>query len=199
MPTETDRPNPRRRPLLKRLRQAKTEVVRLQATLGEEAATNAEGERPTMRGFKIAHVELRRELQVAQARVRRLKEKLREMPKRIPASGVKTLTKEKKLIVDALKMTAYQVETKLLGMLEGQYARTEDEGRTFLNAVFQTSGRLEVGTDELQVTLAAQSAPHRTKALVALCEQVNALGACFPGTSLRLRFAVEQPDEPLTP
>ena len=35
---EGDRPNPKRRPLEKELRQAKAEVARLQAALGEQAA-----------------------------------------------------------------------------------------------------------------------------------------------------------------
>jgi transposase len=58
-PPAGDRPNPQRRRVKKRLRQAKAEVVRLQAALGEEVESNEEGERPTMRGFKIAHAELR--------------------------------------------------------------------------------------------------------------------------------------------
>ena len=36
-----------------------------------------------------------------------------------------------------IKMTAYQVETELFRMLGDHYARTEDEGRTLLHAVFQ--------------------------------------------------------------
>ena len=198
VPSEADRPNPQRRPVMKRLRKAQAEVVRLQATLGEEAAANAEAERPTMRGFKIAHAELRRQLQGAEARVQRLKEKLWQLPRRIPASDLRTLKKEKRLLVDALKIIAYQIETKLLGMLQEHYARTEDEGRTLLQAAFQSCGRLEVRPDELRVTIAPQSSPHRTQALAALCERVNALSTCFPGTNLQLRLAVES-HEPLTP
>jgi transposase len=198
VPSEADRPNPQRRPVMKRLRQAQAEVMRLQAALGEEAAANAEAERPTMRGFKIAHAELRRQLQGAEARVQRLKEKLRQLPKRIPASDLRALKQEKRLIVDAIKIIAYQIETKLLGMLQEHYARTEDEGRTLLQAAFQSCGRLEVLPEELRVTIAAQSSPHRTQALAALCTHVNALGTCFPGTNLQLRLAVES-HEPLTP
>jgi len=188
---EGDRPNPKRRPVEKRLRQARAEVVRLQATLGEQAATNEESVRPTMRGFKIAHAELREQLREAEAKVSRLEQKLERMPKRIPASDLKVLKREKRYVVDAIKMTAYQIETELLEMLREHYLRTEDEGRTFLQAAFQSCGRLEVGPNELRVTLAAQSSPHRTRALAAVCEKVNALDTCFPGTNLRLHFAVE--------
>lgn len=195
---EGDRPNPKRRPVEKRLRQARAEVVRLQAALGEQAEANEERERPTMRGFKIAHAGLRAQLQAAEGSVSRLEQKLERMPKRIPASDVKVLKKEKRYVVDAIKMTAYQIETELLEMLREHYARTEDEGRTFLQSAFQSCGRLEVGANELRVTLAAQSSPHRSRALAALCEKLNALATCFPGTNLRLHFAVE-PHEPLIP
>jgi hypothetical protein len=195
---EGDRPNPQRRPVEKRLRQARAEVVRLQAALGEQAEANEESARPTMRGFKIAHAELREQLQAAEARVSWLEEKLARLPKRIPASELKVLKKEKRYVVDAIKMTAYQIETELLEMLREHYARTEDEGRTFLQAAFQSCGRLEVGANELRVTLAAQSSPHRSRALAALCEKLNALDTRFPGTNLRLHLAVE-PHEPLIP
>ena len=101
-------------------------------------------------------------------------------------------------MVDAIKMTAYQIETELLEMLREHYLRTEEEGRTFLQAAFQSCGRLEVGANELRVTLAAQSSPHRSRALAALCDKLNALDTCFPGTTLRLRLAVEH-HEPLIP
>jgi len=36
------------------------------------------------------------------------------------------------------------------------------------------------------VTIASQSSPHRTAALAALCEQLDALAVPFPGTNLGL-------------
>ncbi len=118
------------------------------------------------------------------------------MPRRIPAADLETLKTERKLIADTIKMTAYQVETQLLGMLSPHYARTEDEGRTLLQAAFQSTGRIELRGDELYVELAAQSSPHRTKAIAALCDELNTLGTKFPGTNLRLRLGISSP-EPL--
>ena len=198
LPAEADRPNPRRARLSKQLRQARAEVARLQAELGEEVEANAEQRRSTVRGFKIAHAELRRQLQTAEQRVERLRRRRRQEPKRIPASALKQLPKEKKLVVDALKMVAFQVETELLGLLQGEYARAEDEGRTFLQAVFQSSATVKVMPGVLHVTIAAQSSPHRTQALGQLCDKLNAQTTCYPGSDLRLQFAV-QPHEPLIP
>ena len=88
-------------------------------------------------------------------------------------------------------MAAYQVETELLGMLQDHYARADEEGRTLLHAAFQSPARLEVAEGELRVTIGRQSSPHRTAALAALCEQLDALALPFPGTHLRLRLAVQ--------
>jgi len=82
-------------------------------------------------------------------------------------------------------------------MLGDHYARCDDEGRTLLHSAFQSSARLDVTDGELRVTIAAQSSPHRTKALAALCEQLNTRASHFPGTELRLHLAVE-PQSPVS-
>ena len=196
LPEATDRRNPEWLRLTRRLKEARGEVARLQGELGKEAAGNQEATRPTMRGFKIANAALRKELEHAEAKIQRLWERRRQTPKRIPASDLKTLKTEKKLIADAIKMAAYQVETELLGLLRDHYGRADEEGRTLLQAAFQSPARLEVADDELRVTIAHQSSPHRTAALAALCQQLDALALPFPGTHLRLRLAV-QATEPI--
>jgi transposase len=193
---EVDRPNPQWAKITRRLKGVRAEVARLQAELGGQAADNDETTRPTMRGFKIAHAALRRQLQQAEAQLQRLLQNRKAIAKRISASDLQKLKTEKKLIVDSIKMAAYQVETELLGMLQEHYARATDEGRTLLHAAFQSAARLEVTEGELRVTIAAQSSPHRTAALAKLCAQLDAIPTTFPGTKLRLRLAVE-PSKPL--
>ncbi len=196
LPESTDRPNPQWLRVTRRLKETRAEVSRLRCELGKEAAGNAEAARPTMRGFKIAHAELRKQLDEAETRVARLLEERGKIPKRILATDRVALKTEKKLIADAIKMAAYQVETELLGLLQNQYARSGEEGRTLLHAAFQSSAQLEVADGELRVTIARQSSPHRTAALAALCAQMDALAVPFPGTNLRLRLAV-QPHQPI--
>jgi hypothetical protein len=190
-----DRPNPERRPLEHELAAARTRVQRLQAELG--AAVDPPSHQRTMRGFKIAHAKLRAELAEAEADVARILTALEALPRRVPATGLKMLKTEKKLIADTIKMTAYQVETRLLNLLGDHYRRTDDEGRTLLHAAFQSTARIEVREKELYVELTPQSSPHRTKAIEALCAELNALDTKFPGTCLRLKLAI-QPHEPLT-
>jgi hypothetical protein len=195
---EMTRPNPERKRVGKQRQQVKEEVLRLQAQLGAEVKANEEKQRPTMRGFKRAQAKLLEQLTQAEKRERELAEQQRQLPKRVPAKGMKTQKKEKKLIVDAIKIMAYQVETELLNRLRPYYARSEDEGRTLLHAAFQSSARMEVTETELRITLAAQSSPHRSEALAKLCRELDAKKVCYPGSSLRVRLAVEG-QEPLTP
>ena len=191
LPQTTDRRNPEWLRLTRQLKNVRAEVKRLESELGKQAAANHETTRPTMRGFKIAHAGLRREIERAETKIEPLLEQRKKTPKRVPARDRKTLKTEKKLIADTIKMAAYQVETQLLGMLQDHYPRATEEGRTLLHAAFQSPARLQVAEDELRVTIAPQSSPHRTAALAAICQQLNALAAPFPGTHLRLHLAVQ--------
>jgi transposase len=191
-----DRPNPARRPVERELASARTRVQQLQAKLGEAVGAARKSPPRTLRGFKIADAKLRAELTEAECEVCRFQEQLKELPKRVPADGLEAQTTEKKLIVDTIKMAAYQVETRLLAMLGEHYCRADDEGRTLLHAAFQSTASLEVRGDILWVELVPQSSPHRTEALRALCTDLNALSAKFPGSNLRLHLTV-QPHKPL--
>ncbi|RLA40363.1 MAG: hypothetical protein DRR06_17570 [Gammaproteobacteria bacterium] len=193
----TDRPNPARRPIKAELSKARAVVQGLQAQLGDAVGSKGRSNQRTIHGFKIAHAKLRAELAEAEANVLRLAAQLNELPKRVAADDLKTLTTEKKLIADTIKMTAYQVETELVALIRDHYCRTDDEGRTLLHAAFQSTARVEVRGEELYVELAPQSSPHRSEAIRTLCEKLNALRTKFPGTCLRLNFAI-QPHEPLT-
>jgi len=188
---QASRPNPERKRLAKERQQVRAERTRLRAELGAEVAANEEQRRPTMRGFKVAQAKLCLQLDMVELKEKALTEQLRQLPRRVPAEGLKTLKTEKKLIVDAIKMIAYQLETALLGRLQKHYARTDDEGRTLLHAAFQASARMEVTETELKITIAAQSSPHRSEALARLCQELDAEALCYPGSSLRVRLAVE--------
>jgi hypothetical protein len=194
---EVTRPNPERKRVGKERQQARAEVQRLQAQLGAEAEANEERQRPTMRGFKVAKAPLRQRLEQAELREQALAEQLRQLPQRVPAQGLKTLKKEKKLIVDAIKIMAYQCETALLDRLRQHYVRADDEGRTLLQAAFQASASMEVSEAELKITIAAQSSPHRSEALARLCRELDAEGVYYPGSSLRVRLAIAG-QQPLT-
>ena len=89
-------------------------------------------------------------------------------------------------------MLAYQVESDLVRAVSPHYARADEEGRTLIAAAFQSAGDIEIGDGELRITLAPQSSPHRTKAVAELCRRLDDMEVCFPGTGLRLRYAVRE-------
>ena len=162
-PTE-DRPNPERQRLVKKRQRVGAELMRLQAELGVASEAATEGN-PSLSDFQAGQAELRGRMAVLAKRVARLTTRIRKLPKRVPATGVKKLKGEKKRFVDIVKMIAYQIETMMLREVSKYYVRSEDEGRTLLTAIYQSSGRLEVADGELRITLARQSSPHRTEVL----------------------------------
>ena len=102
------------------------------------------------------------------------------------------LPARRKRLSDGLKMLGYQVESDLVRLVAPHYVRVLDEGRTLIAAALQSAGDLEVTDTELRVTLAPQSSPHRTNAIAELCRHLDATETRFPGTDLRLRYAIRE-------
>ena len=196
-PTRTI-PNPERRALDKAIRAARADLAKLEREYGAAAADNAERRRPTMRGFKIANRRLGKQLRAARARVAQLFQQRRDVPKRVEIrdineKAVVKLATERKHLTDIIKMVAYQVESDLLALLRSHYARVDQEGRTLLHELFASAGDIRVTDGELQITLAPLSSPHRTRAAQALCEMLDQNATIFPGSRLRMRFAMRPP------
>jgi transposase len=191
-------PNPERRALDKEIRAARADLAKLEREFGAAAANNAEQRRPTMRGFKIAHSRLGKQLRKARARVSRLFKQRRNVPKRVEIREVNEravvrLATERKHLTDIIKMIAYQAESDLLALLRLNYARVDQEGRTLLQELFATAGDIRVSESELNITLAPLSSPHRTHAAQALCEILDKTATIFPGSRLRISFAMRPP------
>jgi len=196
-PTRTIR-NPEHRALNEQIRTARTELATIEREYGAAAADNVERNRPSMRGFKIAHATLGKKLRAARARLAKLIEQRRDIPKRVEIRdlsehAVVKLATERKHLTDLIKMVAYQAESDLLALLRPHYARAEQEGRTLLHEIFAAAGDIRVSDTELHITLAPLSSPHRTRAAQALCDILDQTATIFPGTQLRMRFAVRPP------
>ncbi len=192
---QRDVPNPAWAAVDAKVRQARAEIADLQRRVGAAAIANREAIRPTMRGFKIAHGKMGRAIRAAARRLQDLERKRSKVPRRIPvaerAQGeVVKLSTERKHLTSILKMVAYQTESDLFRALASHYRRNEDEGRTLVQTALAGAADLQVAGHELRVTLAPLSSPHRSRAIAALCRGLDAARATFPGTRLRLRFAV---------
>jgi transposase len=197
-PDDPDRdvPNPARKAIDEKLAEARDALARVRAKYGVAAFTNPEAMRRTMRGFKNAHAHIGDEIGAAMHRVRKLEQRRAKMPQRVPVGrvvegAVVKLATERKLLTNHFKMVAYQAESDLFRLVTPHYKRAEREGRTLIQSALNGSASIDVTDTELRVTLAPLSSAHRTRAIVALCEEMNRRAVVFPGTKLRLRYEVE--------
>jgi len=190
-------PNPDWAALDVRLRQAYAQLDRLQAEYGLEALTNLEEQRRTMRGFKTAHGKLGQQIWNAWQRIEQLEKRRAGTPRRVPVQTVMEepvvkLAPERKHLTNLIKMLAYQAESDLLRLVAPHYRRAGQEGRTLLQSALASAADLQVSETELRVILAPQSSPHRTRAIDALCDQLNQTKTLFPGSRLRLHYTTRE-------
>lgn len=196
-------PNPAWAAADAKLRQAWAFLERLQAEYGLEAANNLESLRRTMRGFKVAHGKLGQSISKAMEQVLACQKKRDALPRRIPlqelpGEPVMKLAPERKHLTNLLKMVAYQAESDLLQTVAPHFRRVDDEGRTLIQMALTSAADLDVTATELRVTLAPLSSPHRTRAVTALCEELNQSAIVFPGSALRLHYAAREHPAPKT-
>ncbi len=174
-------PNPVRRTVDHQLRLARLELQRLASPYGLDALGNVESKRRTMRGFKIAASAAGRAIAAAERRVAQRQGRRSRLPQRVPVAQVVDgqvvrLSTQRKHLTNCLKMVAYQAESELVRLV----------------SALTSTADLFVTKTELRVVLAPLSSPHRTKAVAALCAELNADSAYFPGTKLRLRYSIAE-------
>ncbi len=90
-------------------------------------------------------------------------------------------------------MATYNAETALARLLAPHYARAEDEARSLLREALRSPADLEIVGAELHVRITPLSAPRRTRAIAALCDDLGATDTLYPGTELILRYCVKEP------
>jgi Helix-turn-helix domain len=116
-------------------------------------------------------------------------------PARVPlgtlAPDMMRMEAEVKQITHAIRMAAYNAETALARALDGRYARAGDEAYALIREALTASGDIQPGNGGLLVRLDPLTAPRRTQALAALCDQLNQTASHYPGTELVLRYEVK--------
>ena len=120
----------------------------------------------------------------------------RAIPAKIPLAehnpAMVKLDTETKLITHAIRMAACNTETILARALNGRYARAGDEAYALIREALHASGDITISGTTLHIRLDPLSAPRRTRALAALCEQLSTTRTCYPGTHLVLRYEVKE-------
>jgi len=196
---EREVPNPEWNRLDAEIHKARADTERLAAHVGHEALDNLETQHRTMRGFKIANARVSGDVIAALRHLTDLRRRRDAVPKRVSAqqaaggAEVIRLATERKHLTNLIKMVAYQAEGDLVRLLAPHYRRTEDEGRTLIQSALAAPADIAVRDRELRVTLHPMSSAHRTRAVAALCHDLNEADVRFPGTALRLRLAIGTP------
>jgi hypothetical protein len=191
-------PNPARQALEAPLRAARAELLRLQAEYGLAAFVQLEGGACTLRGLQRNQGALAQAVRAALKRYQDLQAQRAALPLRVPVQQArreasKRLAPERQHLTNLIKMVAYQAESDLVALVQPHYRRAAQEGRTLIQSALADTADLEVTKTELRVHLHPLSSPHRTRALAALCHELNTSPVCFPGTRLRLHFSVAEP------
>jgi len=139
-------------------------------------------------------------LRAQEQEIARLTSQRDALPKEVPleqvlgAGQIVQLERERKTLIDLVKMVAYRAESEMARWLTPMLKRHEDEARQFLQSVFQATADLlpDATAGTLTVRFHGLSSPRATRALSDLCEMVNATDTRYPGTRLRLRFQAPQ-------
>ena len=174
-------PNPKKKDAANAVRAAKAALVAAEA---EVARTTLQQGSAGIEGIEQAHEALAA-----------TKAAQRAVPARVALGEVypdaMRLSPERKRLHDAIRMATYNATTALCRLLAPHYPRAEDEGRTLLLEALRSPADLAVIGDELHVHINALSAPRRSRAIAGLCAELNATETLYPGTTLRLVFAVK--------
>lgn len=183
-------PNPRWAEADQKLKLARAHIAELQrahcnARVIESSGAKSKFDKDTLVKTILIEVQRATTLQARRERI----------PRRVPVAETTTeeiikLATQKKHLSNVIKLVAYQAESELARLIASHYRRADLEGRTLVQTALAAAADIKVTDSELLVTLVPLSSAHRSRAIAALCGKLNATVTVFPGTSLRLRYAV---------
>jgi hypothetical protein len=202
-PDDPDRkvPNPAKKTAAARIRQAET-AARAAETARDAALLELRSPAPGQAAYLTNQVinALAAPVEAARRDLDQAEQAAAAIPARIPlgtlAPDMVRLDAETKQITHVIRMAAYNAETALARALDGHYARADDEAYALIREALTTSGDIHPGNGELLIRLDPLTAPRRTQALAALCDQLNQAQARYPGTDLVLRYEVKSHPSP---
>ena len=189
-------PNPARKAVVQEVYAARVRLRKLRESYGATAIDYIHGSISTDPDFEIAEEKIRMEIEKATNHIKKLKVRRDSLPARVTVADAQKgqemvkLSTERKHLTNVLKMVAYQTESDLVELIRPHYSRVEDEGRTFIQTALQDTADIEPAEDQLRITLAPLSSPHRSRVLEALCETLNETNTLFPGTRLQMHYVV---------
>jgi Transposase protein/Helix-turn-helix domain len=171
-------PNPAKKPASARA----TEARRRLADIEDDLPERLPAELATAHADAVAYVE-------------GLNAAARGVPARVPLGELHpdavVHQGERKRVHDAIRMATYNAETSLARLLGPHYPRADDEAHSLLREALRSPADLQVVGKELHVRISPLSAPRRTRAIAALCAELNSTDTTYPGMELVLRYSVK--------
>jgi hypothetical protein len=185
-------PAPQRVALQKKLQAARAACVRLI----QSSLKLAPGRKVRVGDKAVDEVQLDALIRAREAEIKQLVASIEGLPKQVPLDSVLDpgkivrLERERKVLVDAIKLTAYRAESSLVRLVEPFFARHDEEARKFLKSVFQATADIlpDVEHHRLTIRFHGLASPRATRALADLCALISDRDTRYPGTDLRLHF-----------
>jgi len=185
-------PHPERARLEKKLRAVRAARTRLL----ERALNLALGKTTHVDKRQVDEVELDQLILKRETEARKLAARIDKLPKQVPIEEILEpekiikLERERKVLVDAIKLTAYRAESALGRLVEPFFHRHQDEARKFLKSIFRATADIipDRRKQRLTVRFHGLANPRATRALAELCTLVNDDAPLYPGSHLRLHF-----------
>jgi transposase len=176
----------------------KAQLAKLRATLRaahELHGSQQPGPAAARRASDATHAA---HVQRIEADIARVEAQHHTLPARVPwgttdkGRGAMQPRAEVRRLMHVFRIVAHRAESAMLELLRPHFPDWRHEGRALTRAILQSSGHLRKTDTELHVTLVPLASPYKTRALVALCEELTRLASTFPGTNLKMVFHVEQ-------
>jgi transposase-like protein len=185
-------PHPERARLEKQLKAVRATRTRLL----ERAFELAPGKTTRVGKRQVDEVELDQLIRQRETEAHKLVARIAKLPKRVPIEEILEpeqivkLERERKVLVDAIKLTAYRAESALARLVEPFFQRHQDEARKFLKSIFSATADIVPDRRKRRLTVRFHGLanPRATRALAELCALVNDDAPLYPGSSLRLHF-----------
>ncbi len=184
--------NPGRKAVERELKLRRQELAGLHAALGQAVLDEPRNGGRSAHGLKVAQKGRVSRMRSLEAAIAELVERQRALPKQVPLAEVgqrAVMRLEQKAIVDRIKITAYNAEEWLLDRLLRHYPNPHDI-RALLRSFAKLSGEHRTLGNRVLVTLDPPDTPIHRRALRGLCDELNQIGATFPGTDLPAVYAV---------
>jgi len=188
-------PNPKRKALRMRMKAVEDEIEGLEAQLGRTLDQNEEAKHSTTRGIKIANSSLRRQLTEKRQLLARLESRLRHTPSQIDAEQIGKnrflLREDRRLLVNALKLVAYNAERLLALRFNKHYDQRKDLFSVFRSILLLAGDLRRVSPERLDVRLQRPDSPKVAAALNAFLQEINQHPPRMLGDGPTLQFALQ--------